>query len=701
MVGTVAALVLAAGAAILWMTRELDSQARAHSVQGVARAFEAVLDGVAGTALDYSKWDEAAGAAERRDLGWIFANMGQSAHTGVSTSLVVLWGGALPVDLGWTDDGVAAPRAGLLDREARAALDARLAAVPAGAYEAPAYFVRRGGAIWAVAASRVERVLEPPPPALDGAEAARLAMGRRLPDATLSEIESSLRLTGLRLLAQAPADGISLPLLGPDGRPVAHVAWDAPAPGAALLARMVPLLGAVVLVAMITVAVGGVLARRSAEDLVRAERQATGAARTDAPTGLPNRLAFTEALLRPARAGERAVVFLDVRGFKRINDSIGHAAGDRVLVRIARRLQALERPGRLVARLGGDEFALVATGPGAGPGAPALAAEVLSAFDKPVEVMGHRLRVRASIGYAVQDRDGTGEDLVRQADLAQGQSKRGGDAAGPVAFSAFLDDASRDARAIEGALRAALQRQGEISVAYQPIVEVGTGRLLRAEALARWTSAELGAVTPDRFIPVAEQAGLIAPLGRHLLHLVCDDLQRHPDLKVSLNASPLQLAAPDFVPDLIATLAARGLDPSRIEIELTERIIVEEPRQVAQRLRELHEAGFSTALDDFGTGYSSLGYLKDLEFDTVKVDRSYVTGFCAGGDRMALVNAMILLAHALRLRVVCEGIETAEELAMLHDMGCNMAQGYHLDRPLPIARLAERWLGRGSVRAVA
>jgi EAL domain-containing protein (putative c-di-GMP-specific phosphodiesterase class I) len=220
------------------------------------------------------------------------------------------------------------------------------------------------------------------------------------------------------------------------------------------------------------------------------------------------------------------------------------------------------------------------------------------------------------------------------------------------------------------------------------------GRLVRAEALARWTSAELGPVPPDRFIAVAEQAGLIVELGRRLLQLVCQDLALHPDLRVSVNISPLQLMAPDFVTSLMAELDRHGVSPDRVEVELTEAVLVDDAALAAERLSELHAAGFSTALDDFGTGHSSIGYLGSMPFDTLKIDRSFVSGIHASGKQLGLVNAMIMMAHNLRLHVVCEGVETREDLNLLHDLGCDLVQGYHLDRPLPIQVLAARWLSR-------
>jgi EAL domain-containing protein (putative c-di-GMP-specific phosphodiesterase class I) len=267
----------------------------------------------------------------------------------------------------------------------------------------------------------------------------------------------------------------------------------------------------------------------------------------------------------------------------------------------------------------------------------------------------------------------------------------------PVAYSAVIEQASRHAAVIEGGLRRALERGGELGLAYQPILD-REGRMVRAEALARWTSPELGPVPPDRFIAVAEQAGLIVVLGRRLLQLVCQDLAGHPDLRVSLNISPLQLMAPDFVPMLTTELRQRGIYPARLEVELTERVIVDDPGLAALRIEELRNAGLSVALDDFGTGYSSVGYLEQFRFETLKIDRSFLSKIRSSPEAVEVLRGMILIARGLHLSVVCEGVETPEELALLHELGCDLAQGYHLGRPLPIAALVAGWVGEAEVR---
>ena len=421
--------------------------------------------------------------------------------------------------------------------------------------------------------------------------------------------------------------------------------------------------------------------QKAAEAVQRQSTEAAQAmARTDALTGLPNRTAFTDLLSHPARAGERAVLFLDVNSFKRVNDSLGHAAGDHLIMGLAQRLRAFIAPECVLARVGGDEFIFVLTGAGAEDRVRELCAAVHEAMLEPLDILGRPVQVRLALGYAVQSSDDMeGEDVIRQADLAMYEAKRQkrGEAVG---FGDLIERSLTQAAALEQGLRHALQREGELFVVYQPIFD-RKGRLVRAEALARWTSVDLGVVPPDRFIKVAEGAGLMIELGRKLFHMICRDLVQRPDLRVSVNISPVQLTAPDFVPALLAEVEARKIDPARIELELTEAVVVEDAELVASRIGDLRSAGFTTALDDFGTGYSSLGYLQQMGFDTLKIDRSFVTGFASTPKRVALLSSLIVMAHSMDLRVVCEGVETEQDCKMLKAFGCDYMQGYHLGRP--------------------
>lgn len=689
---TVLLVLAAAAVSIAWMTRALDQQALEQTEVQVEIVRENILSRIDMVTVDYAKWDWAYDAVQSgTDVEWLLGNIGSAALIGEAIQLAVIWDGGFTQDLGWVDDGVVEPRSGLVPASTLAAVEDLLSDARPGNFDAAEFFQWRGAELFAMAASHFEPVEDPSRVPEEERLGGLLLMGTRIDAEAVAEIARSLSLTGTGLALSPPADRPSMALAGIDGKPVAYFVWDRPRPGTAMLRRMVPYLTLLAAAAASLAAVNVRMAKRGALRLVVAEQQASRAARTDALTGLPNRGAFNDAIASPAIAGERSVLFLDINDFKRINDSIGHAAGDQVIIAVAQRLTTIADPRCLLARVGGDEFVFVLTGPHAAARTKDLTAEAEKLFMQPFCVLGYQMRLRAAIGYAVQvDNSTTGEDLVRQADLAMYEAKRhrGGE---PVAFSNILDHATQNAAVIEQGLRKALEQPAELSVVYQPITSMD-GRMVRAEALARWTSPELGSVSPDRFIAVAERAGLIVDLGRKIIELVCNDLVAYPDLRISLNISPLQLMSPEFIPALIRDLQRYNVAVSRVEIELTESVIVDDTLLAAERLGELQAAGFSTSLDDFGTGYSSMGYLTRLRFQTLKIDRSFVAKIRGSNQDAAVVEGMIRIAHGLGLQVVCEGIETAEECDRLKKLGCDLAQGYYFDPPLPIATLAERWL---------
>lgn len=693
MAGTIIIFMLTLAASVLWLTRALDNQSDVHSAQLVGSAFANLLEQTAKTTLDYSKWDEAAAAMQAGDIDWVYDNIGESATLGEAFQLAVAWRGGLSREVGWRSDQVVEGRSALVSADVLALVEDRLAPIPVGAYAAASFFGWHGSELYAMAASRVER--SDAKAGDPDVRVPRLLLGQRVGGDLLRSIERSTLADAILISRARLADRPSLPLMGVHGRPVAYVSWRTPLLGSSMLSRMLPLLLLVTALATSLALVAMALVGRSAHHLVRAERQSSVAARTDRLTGLPNRFAFSEALATPAAAGERAILFLDLNGFKRINDTMGHAAGDLVVQQVAQRLNGLRDRRSMLARIGGDEFVFIVSGFDAQRRIERLARAVEQSLVEPFRILGHELHLQAAVGYAVQATElASGEDVVRQADLAMYEAKR--HKAGPVAFGSMIDQADCEARTLERALREALARpaeQGsEFWVAYQPIVDVRTGCLARAEALARWTSPTLGVVPPGRFIAVAERSGLMVELGRRVLRRLCDDLASHPGLHVSLNVSAVQLTAPTFVSELVSELARRQISPSRVEVELTESMVVDDTGLAAARLEELHKAGFSTALDDFGTGYSSIGSLRQMSFDTLKIDRSFVAGLGTSSKQMTLCNAMVLLGQALDLKIVCEGVETAKELHSLGVLGCDLAQGYHFDRPLTIERLVDRWL---------
>jgi diguanylate cyclase (GGDEF)-like protein/PAS domain S-box-containing protein len=444
---------------------------------------------------------------------------------------------------------------------------------------------------------------------------------------------------------------------------------------------------------------GIVVNGRDVTERVEAEERLAHLARHDPLTGLPNRAALLDDLGRAMARAERresavAVLFLDLDGFKVVNDSLGHAIGDQVLVAAANRVQETLRGGDVLARLGGDEFTVVLEDLNDLSEPIALAERLVVALRDPLELGGRRYVVTASIGIAVTmpgDRDA--RELLRQADLAMYRAKE----LGKARYEVFDQGLARRARRrldIEAELRTALE-EGELELHYQPEIDVSLDRVVGMEALVRWRHPQRGLLLPGEFIDVAEESDLILALGRFVLDRACATAvdwvghygDRAPDM--SVNVSTRQLHDPDFVDDVRRTLASHGLDPRRLRLEITESVLADAP--VAEVLSELQRIGIGIAIDDFGTGYSSLSYLNRLPVDIVKIDRSFLAPVVSADDRAPVIEATMAMARSLGLGVVAEGVETPAHVALLLRLGCHRAQGFFFGRPVPV-HAAERFL---------
>jgi diguanylate cyclase (GGDEF)-like protein/PAS domain S-box-containing protein len=411
----------------------------------------------------------------------------------------------------------------------------------------------------------------------------------------------------------------------------------------------------------------------------------------DPLTGIANRTLFLSSLdeavaNREVRGGELAVLCFDLDRFKVINDVYGHAIGDELLRHVAHQIRECCDQDAVAARLGGDEFALIYCAPDAATGSSSLARRLLARLNRPVTLSNHSIRPSASVGIALIPRDASdAATAMRHADLALYRAKA--DGRGSYRFFEPAMDAVARARAeLEADLRAAIAG-GELFLHYQPLAGLQSGKIEGFEALVRWQHPTRGLILPDEFIPVAEDSGLIVELGEWVLNRACADAAEwKPPLRLSVNVSPAQFVYADVCATVADVLQRTGLPPDRLELEITEGVLIADPARGLALLKRIRATGVQIVMDDFGTGYSSLSYFRQFPFDKVKIDRSFVQDMLHNNHARSIVEAIISLGRGLNLQVVAEGVETAEQLAELQTQGCGQAQGYYISRPMAISQ---------------
>jgi len=418
----------------------------------------------------------------------------------------------------------------------------------------------------------------------------------------------------------------------------------------------------------------------------------------DVLTGLPNRALLQDRLHQAMIEADRhgrlvALLFMDLDRFKNINDTLGHEMGDVLLKKVAKRLEGCVRPGDTVARPGGDEFIVVLAGVAHVDDVSRVAQKIIDAFSLPFEIGGRELYVTCSIGvtlYPFDDRDV--ETLHRNADAAMYHAKEEGRNNFQF-YSAEMNAQSFQRLTLENALRRALERD-ELRLYHQPQVDLDSGRIVGVEALIRWQHPELGLVSPADFIPLAEETGLIVPIGEWVLRQACAQARAWqkaglPPVRVAVNLSARQFRQHGLYEVITAALQHAGLAPEWLEVELTESLVMHDVNRTIDVLRGLKKMGVSVAVDDFGTGYSSLSYLRRLPIDAIKIDRAFIEHIPDNSDAAAITTAIIALARSLQLKTVAEGVETEAQADFLRRHGCNAMQGFYFSRPLPADKFAE------------
>jgi len=479
------------------------------------------------------------------------------------------------------------------------------------------------------------------------------------------------------------------------------LAWTPRRPGLLLMKNVLPL----VLVGLaISLLVVGAFARRlfSASRAIEArEAKAQHLANHDSLTGLPNRRKLEAEFARYTEAAAQeghtlAIACVDVDRFKDINDTLGHHAGDQLIRALAERLGEAMREDDFIARLGGDEFAVLRNCRDAEDG-ESLLADIRDCFRSPFRVVGHLVEANASAGVAFAEPGRSFEDLMREADIALYEAKAAGRGC-DVRFESEMGEKIEKRRMLEVDLKTAIAA-GELSVLYQPIVEASTGQIASVEALCRWHSPRHGFVPPDVFIPIAEEAGLMADLGRFVIERAVQDSLRWPQLHTAINVSAAQLRAVSVLEDLIAPTEKYGVSPERITIEITESVLLSNDGHTTRMLQTLKDCGFALALDDFGTGYSSLAYIRDFPFDRLKIDRSFVHGLKNSERALAIIEAVANFGRILGKDVVAEGIETEQEMQAMQKVGCTHLQGYLFAKALPADKI-EQMVALGRLAAI-
>jgi diguanylate cyclase (GGDEF)-like protein len=474
------------------------------------------------------------------------------------------------------------------------------------------------------------------------------------------------------------------------GRAAGYFVWRPFAPGSVVLGDMFgPLLGALALVGAVVFFLLRRIRRRTTE-LMASEAQAKHLAFHDALTGLPNRALFEDRLERALAATRRhpdaviALLYLDLDRFKKVNDTLGHPAGDELLREVAKRLTEVVRGSDTVARLGGDEFAIVQTQLDSHRDITTLCERIIDAIKEPFELVGSQIFVGISIGVARSGVDGLDRtELSRKADIALYSAKSGGRGRFEI-FAQEMDATIQIRRTMESDLRSALYAGDQLKMCYQPKYDAGSGAIVGIEALVRWNHPDKGILSPTTFVPIAEETGLIEPLGEWVLERSCAAALAWPAQTISVNVSAVQLRNPFFAHRVLEILRKTRFDPSRLELEITETSFMESIESCIPNLKMLRAVGIRIALDDFGTGYSSFTHLRSFDIDRIKIDKSFTIAIDGSGDSNAIIKAIVDLAHSTGIQITAEGVETMHQSRFLSAVGCDELQGFLMSRPLSL-----------------
>lgn len=517
-----------------------------------------------------------------------------------------------------------------------------------------------------------------------------LVITRHLNPQILSDLGNTFQIENLNFTVDHTSDA-SVPLKSSAGELLGYLNWQPRLPGAQAASAASNEITQIVLLAAGLILLFILLSSVGLYKLARGENQARRVARTDWLSHLPNRRALIEELERVSLRGDidlKSVVFIDLDGFKDVNDIYGHDVGDDLIIMMARALRERVPEGGMLARMGGDEFAMMIGGDHSQAQAAAFAGKVLDFLGAPLRLGERTIHISASIGIASGTLiECTSSELFRRADIAMYHSKITGK--GRVTqYDAELNSVREQQLAIENEIRSGMERD-EFEVWYQPIIDARSQKMTSVEALLRWPRRPAGELGPDTFISIAETSGLIYGLGQFVLRRACQDLEPFSDLKLSVNISPAQFRDPEFEDKVARVLEMTRFPANRLQLEVTETYVLENPERARAAIANLKALGTAVALDDFGTGYSSIGYLRRFNFDTIKIDKSLAGLVDNDEQAAALVSGTVRIASALGMAVVAEGVENEKQMKLLRLAGCDQLQGFWFSQPMPIEAIIE------------
>jgi diguanylate cyclase (GGDEF)-like protein len=677
-VGILAVTLIALFGLFFFTVREQNTVARDREVLQIETGLASRVNFVARNLRDYARWNDAVDHLARRfDVTWANENIGPYLYDvqGYEHTVVVTPDGGTV----YASDGLrqsASSARDILGPELGALLS-RLNAAGNGVEDRFARLAMIDHRPAIVAASAIL-------PSLGGGSnkpfpRRYMVLVKYLDAQMLASIASDYRTSTLALVsATQDADaGANVGLIDGQGRTIGMLRWTPSRPGDAAQVRYLPWLLGIALIAILLAILVLRGAQRASNDLAASEASARHLANHDTLTGLPNRRALRAKGLRLS-AVDKAVIYLDLDGFKEVNDLFGHQAGDELLKEAADRLRRCVGERGFLARVGGDEFAVLLAGDDPRPVADALAAEIVDALSAPYAAHHIAMVVSASIGVAYGAPHDSVDDLCRFADVAMYAAKGSGKNRWR-AYDPEMDAGRETRKQLESELRTALARD-EIEVVFQPIVDAATGAIICVEALARWTSPSQGVVGPAIFIPIAEESGLIVQLGEAVLRKACTAARDWP-VTIAVNLSPAQFWHQGLAADISRVLDECDFPAARLELEITEGYLLSRPEMAIEVIAALRAQGIRLALDDFGTGFASIGYLRKFALDRIKLDRSFVEPVDRDSEAMMVAHAVIALAHALKLPITAEGVETLPQAQLLKLAGCERLQGWHYGRP--------------------